>query len=294
MDNNRIEKYRDASGKFVKGYKHSELPMQIKEKISGNLGESWKQRDGFIADIVNETPYIYNCWRGILFSEKGEKAGVCDRWREFRSFYTDVRPTYQKGLVFRRIDNKAPFSVDNFVWCTKDEAAYLRGDMIVIEYKGEFLTLKQISIKYNQSLGGIKNRYYKREQRGYSVEEIIFGRKRNKGSRLAKDITEKGVNIRAKASKMISSYKNKDYKNNTEICDISIDWMIDNILTQKCIYCGDTKRIGCDRIDNLKGHTKDNVVPCCVECNTARNNNFTFEEMKILGEAIRKIKHNRR
>ena len=69
--------------------------------------------------------------------------------------------------------------------------------------------------------------------------------------------------------------------------------MINNILTKPCIYCGDTKRIGCDRIHNDGGHTKDNVVPCCYDCNCARNNNFSYEEMKVLGKTIREIKNNR-
>lgn len=37
----------------------------------------------------------------------------------------------------------------------------------------------------------------------------------------------------------------------------------------------------------------DNVVPCCYDCNCARNNNFTHEEMFILGKTIREIKNNR-
>ena len=49
-----------------------------------------------------------------------------------------------------------------------------------------------------------------------------------------------------------------------------------------------------DRIDNSKGHTKDNTVPCCYECNCARNNNFSFEEMKVLGKTIKQIKENRK
>lgn len=48
------------------------------------------------------------------------------------------------------------------------------------------------------------------------------------------------------------------------------------------------------RIDNSKGHTKDNVVPACYECNCARNSNFTFEEMKALGQTIKQIKEQRK
>ena len=46
--------------------------------------------------------------------------------------------------------------------------------------------------------------------------------------------------------------------------------------------------------DNSKGHTYDNVVPCCYVCNCARNNNFTFEEMKQLGKTIKSIMDQRK
>ena len=39
--------------------------------------------------------------------------------------------------------------------------------------------------------------------------------------------------------------------------------------------------------------SKSNVVPCCYECNCARNNNFSHEEMKEIGKAIKQIKINR-
>ena len=89
---------------------------------------------------------------------------------------------------------------------------------------------------------------------------------------------------------MIASYKHKDSINGVTICDIDIDWFIKNISNKPCIYCGDTNRVGCDRIDNSKGHTKDNVVPCCYDCNCARNNNFSYEEMLIIGKTIKKVK----
>ena len=46
-------------------------------------------------------------------------------------------------------------------------------------------------------------------------------------------------------------------------------------------------------IHNNRGHEIGNVVPCCYECNVARGNNFSFEEMLLIGKAIKKIKKER-
>lgn len=63
-------------------------------------------------------------------------------------------------------------------------------------------------------------------------------------------------------------------------------------LTKPCVYCG-YPSTGLDRLDNTKGHTEDNCVPCCKECNNARMDNFSYEEMKILGKTIKEIKDKR-
>src|SRR5205814_5921104 len=56
-----------------------------------------------------------------------------------------------------------------------------------------------------------------------------------------------------------------------------------------CFYCG-FPATGLDRIDNTKGHTKNNCVPACKDCNVARMDNFSFEEIKMIGNTIRMIK----
>ena len=65
-------------------------------------------------------------------------------------------------------------------------------------------------------------------------------------------------------------------------------------ITQKdCCYCGTKPRQiykstntsgnyvhnGIDRIDNTKGYTIDNVVPCCKQCNHAKTN-LTLQEFR--------------
>lgn len=244
-----------------------------------------------IRQLKIDNPYIFNSWRGLLYTEKGKKAGTSEEWKDFLTFFNDVYPTYKKGLVLRRLYHNKPFSKDNFIWVTKEESVLLKDNLIKLHYNGETLYLSELADKYNQSLAGIRLRYHRYKDK-YSIEEIIFGKKKSP-KRPTIDITELDSNqsIRNKASRMVSAYRIKDKKKGFE-CDLTVEDMI-QIMNQPCVYCGDIHRIGCDRIDNNKGHTMSNVVPCCVECNKARNDNFSFEEMKIIGKTIREVKRSR-
>lgn len=282
-----MENSRNEKGQFIKGRVDTQ---EEKLKRSESLKESWKQRKDYIGDLILECPRLYNSWRAIRFTEKGKKAGNCEEWNEYKPFYNDIRPFYIEGYSLRRKDITKPWSKDNFMYVSPNDISDITSD-IFLEYQGKKYTLKQASQEFGIPYHSIKNRYYKHKD--YTVEEIIFGKRTKRGSKVIKDISEARL-PRSKVSKMISSYKHTDKKLGLEtVCNIDIDWMLDNIVSKPCIYCGDTNRIGCDRIDNTKGHTKDNVVPCCYECNCARNNNFSFEEMKIIGDAIRLVKQNR-
>lgn len=65
------------------------------------------------------------------------------------------------------------------------------------------------------------------------------------------------------------------------------------LISNPCYYCecpiGEVG-VGLDRLDNSKGYISGNVVPCCKECNTARNDLFTPVEMEVIGEAVRRVK----
>jgi hypothetical protein len=107
-------------------------------------------------------------------------------------------------------------------------------------------------------------------------------------SRLAKNKYNKSFKGRCYAT--LKAYqkidKIKGFKNDLDIL------YIENIKKQPCFYCT-YPSTGADRIDNSLGHLKSNCVPCCKECNIARNDLFTIDEMIILGKAIKKIKDKR-
>jgi len=74
-------------------------------------------------------------------------------------------------------------------------------------------------------------------------------------------------------------------------CDVDLEY-IQSSLIRGCLYCG-FPSTGLDRIDTGIGHLKDNCVPCCRDCNVARSNHFTVDEMKIIGIGINEVKRAR-
>lgn len=95
--------------------------------------------------------------------------------------------------------------------------------------------------------------------------------------------------LSGRAIVMLKSYRTTDRKKNREF-NLTKQWLIDNIIDKPCFYCEDTYRTGCERLDNEKGHTVENCVPCCSVCNSVRSDIFTILEMKELGLKIKELK----
>ena len=59
---------------------------------------------------------------------------------------------------------------------------------------------------------------------------------------------------------------------------------------EECFYCGTTHGpFSIERLDNAKGYSVSNCAVACWRCNKMKSKDFTMEEMKILGMALRKI-----
>lgn len=96
-------------------------------------------------------------------------------------------------------------------------------------------------------------------------------------------------NAKNQINNLLTTYHRFDFDRNFKN-DLTKDF-IKKCLEQKCSYCF-YKPTGLDRINNNLGHLQNNCVPCCLECNTARMNNFTYEEMLVIGQAIKLVKDN--
>lgn len=79
--------------------------------------------------------------------------------------------------------------------------------------------------------------------------------------------------IYGRAYLLSKNYEQMDLNANRGASTITPEWIIGNIFASKCYWCGETdwRLLGCDRIDNTKSHTPDNVICSCSKCNKERN-----------------------
>lgn len=225
---------------------------------------------------------FHNTWRSIRFTLKGKNIGFHPDWLNFDNFKKDMFETYIEDFRLVRNNKSEWFSKENCRWVDKTKTNEKK---LSLTHNNETKTLWEWSLKYDLYYNGLRQRYQK--GKNYTSEEILFGKKVRKKRETKSAHNLFPAEVRAKASKMISAYKNKDNKKNYCLSDITIDWIIENILYNNCTYCGTSDKIGADRLDNSKGHMKNNCVPCCYRCNAIRSNHFTYEQMLKIGKFIK-------
>lgn len=76
-----------------------------------------------------------------------------------------------------------------------------------------------------------------------------------------------------RAKVLLYEYNRADKKRGLCEGNLTPQWIVDNIFTKPCAHCGKAgwQVIGCNRIDDDKPHTIDNVEPCCQKCNSKMN-----------------------
>ena len=116
--------------------------------------------------------------------------------------------------------------------------------------------------------------YYKRWQQEHREERLESAKQYRKEHQEERAEYDKQYHQTpyGRALHLINSYRQNDRKYNRGECTLTVKWMVDNIFTRSCLYCGesDWRKLGTDRINNSKPHTIENVVCCCKKCNDKR------------------------
>lgn len=104
----------------------------------------------------------------------GRGISFCDEWIGEYGFEHFASWAYKNGycenLSLDRINNELDYSPDNCKWSTMKEQANNRRNNRLYEYNGEFLTISQLSEKYNIPYDTIRARLVKY---GFSVYEAV-------------------------------------------------------------------------------------------------------------------------
>tara|TARA_B110001454_G_C12697826_1_gene425224 strand:- start:770 stop:1279 length:510 start_codon:yes stop_codon:yes gene_type:complete len=166
--------------------------------------------------------------------------------------------------------------------------------------------MKQIIIKGKRNIDGMKGHKKHKRKIVDNISNKQLFKKMSQLEWLNKLYLEENFNgigfAKKEVERKIKSYKNQDIRKKMFDCEkiISYNDCLEKLVISKlkCYYCRcecfllyekvlESKQWTLDRIDNKKGHNKDNVVICCLECNlkkgTINDKKFKFtKQMRII------------
>jgi hypothetical protein len=95
---------------------------------------------------------------------------VCERWREFINFYTDMGPKPTPSHSLDRIDPNGMYEPTNCRWATPTEQSENKRDTVRVAFDGETLTLCEWARRL-----GIKRSTldYRLHVAGWSIEDAL-------------------------------------------------------------------------------------------------------------------------
>ena len=99
----------------------------------------------------------------------GRGIKVCDRWHNFELFLLDMGEKPSDNLQLDRIDNNGNYEKDNCKWVDSRENCNNKNNNVKYNYKGELLTVTEISRRSGINRTRISN--WKNRSK-YSQEKI--------------------------------------------------------------------------------------------------------------------------
>jgi hypothetical protein len=98
----------------------------------------------------------------------GRGITVCDRWKTFENFYTDMGDK-PEGMSIDRIDNDKGYSLENCRWATRTEQTRNRKLTRIIEFNGQKRCVAEWAELMGISYKILRNRLDKK----WSIEKAL-------------------------------------------------------------------------------------------------------------------------
>lgn len=143
-DKNKVDAFADEM--IQRELREASPPTSLKKCIHGEARHLVKR------------PLEYRIWHGIharcnsqspskkkSYFDKGIK--VCERWRTYQNFLSDMGRAPNPKSTLDRIDNNLGYSTENCRWASRKEQANNRKNNVFLEHEGQRLTVRQWSEK---------------------------------------------------------------------------------------------------------------------------------------------------
>jgi hypothetical protein len=131
------------------------------------LYDVWRSMK-YRCDNPNRESYPNYGGRGITYDP---------RWKDFMTFYADVKDIYVEGLSIDRIDNDGNYTKDNVRFATPLEQTINRRNTNFVEYEGERIPLSELAKRIGINYVLISKRY----QEGDRGERLCRPKKKYRG-----------------------------------------------------------------------------------------------------------------
>ena len=101
-------------------------------------------------DLPSQWNYPYYGGRGISYDP---------RWKTFENFLSDMGPC-PEGLSLDRVDSNKDYSKDNCRWADKTTQVMNRRNALLVEFRGEVVTLKSLCEQYKIKYTTLRKRIF--------------------------------------------------------------------------------------------------------------------------------------
>jgi hypothetical protein len=233
---------------------------------------------------------------------------------ELETWYHELKPIEYLGSYYDKHNNKKGSKFLCICKCGNEGAyrgvALLNGQSkrckncaaknrlkIVININDIFDDLRVINLEFiTKEWDTTKRKYYKcvckcGDENYYEAGKLCRGK-----SKMCKNCADRNRHQSTYSYSSLERQFNLSLKSTGKYISLTLEEFA-NIIKQNCHYCNEPPRLikylaknkicyrenlianGIDRVDSSIGYIKENCVPCCKKCNTAKNN-LTLNEFK--------------